>query len=280
MSWLRALALAFVGLLLTASFAAWQFPYARVADRLSQRATTWTGIELQIEHIGPALSWGGVGIEARGVRAVLPRGDTFVVPSLFLRPAWTPRWMLGDPRLVLAIDGGTLGRLDAVVGLGRGGGSSWQADLADLRVGVLPLDQVVPGLSMEGQLSGRVDVARDETGAPTGQLDLAFREGSLMAPGLPLPLPFERLDADIVLGGDVAARVRALALAGPVLSATVEGTVGQAAVRGDEPLDLEMQIQRVGRALQPLLADLGVELAPAGPTRLEISGTLGRPTFR
>jgi type II secretion system protein N len=212
------------------------------------------------------------------VRAVLPRGDTFVLPRLFLRPAWTPRWLLGDPRLVVAIDGGTLGQLDGVVGFRHGG--SWNARLVDVRVGVLPLDQAVPGLSMEGQLSGRIEVARDEAGAPAGSLELAFREGSLLAPGLPLPLPFERLDADIVLGGDVAARVRALAIAGPVLSATVDGTVGHADTPGEEPLVLEMQIQRVGRALQPLLSDLGVELARAGPTRLEITGTLARPTFR
>jgi type II secretion system protein N len=277
-TWVRGLALALAAIVLTLLFVAWLFPYERVADRLSDRATSWSGIELRFEDVGPTLSWGGVGLEAVDARATLPRGDAFVLPRLFLRPAWSPRWLLGDPQLVIQIDGGTLGRLDGVVGLGRGG--SWDARLEDVRVGVLPLDQLVPGLAMEGLLTGRIEVARDDAGLAAGQLEVAFEDGSLQTPGLPIAVPYERLSADIGLGGEVAATVRALALAGPMLSATLSGTVGRGARPGAEPLDLDMQIQRVGRALQPLLRDLGIELARAGPTRLEITGTLARPTFR
>jgi len=274
----RALPVALAAVLLTSSFVAWLFPYERVAGALSERATAWTGIELHFGEVGPALSWGGVGIEALDVRAALPRGDTFVLPSLFLRPAWSPRWLIGDPQLVVAVDGGALGTLDGTVGLG--GSGSWDAELASIRVGILPLELAVPGLFMEGTLSGTVRVALDDAGQTAGELSLEFTEGSLQAPGLPLPLPYERLNADIELGGDVTATVRALAIAGPVMSATLAGTVGRAEQRGREPLSLEMQIQKVGRALQPLLRDLGIELASAGPTRLEITGTLDRPTFR
>ena len=117
-------------------------------------------------------------------------------------------------------------------------------------------------------------------GEPVGRIEVEFTEGNLMAPGLTLPLPYERLSSDIELGGEHWATVHALAVAGPMLSATLEGTVGRAAQRGTEPLNLDMQIQRVGRALQPLLSSLGIDLSPAGPTHLEIIGSLARPTFR
>ena len=92
--------------------------------------------------------------------------------------------------------------------------------------------------------------------------------------------PFERLNGDIGLGGETFATVRALSIAGPLLNATLSGTIGYAERNGSQALDLDMQIQRVGRLIQPLLRDLGIELSRAGPTRLQITGTLARPTFR
>ncbi|MEE2662510.1 MAG: type II secretion system protein GspN [Myxococcota bacterium] len=276
--WARALSLAFAAIALTALMAAWLFPYQRVAYLLSAHASVWTGFELQIGELGPTLSWAGPGLEARNVRATLPGGDSLVLPSLFVRPAWTPRWLIGDSRLAIAVDGGALGRFDGQVGLGSGGSLSGRLD--EVRVDLVPLDQLVPGLSMKGLLSGQVELAVDEEGEPVGRLEVEFSDGSLLAPGLPLPLPYERLSSDIELGGETRATIHALAIAGPMLSATLEGTVGRAALRGAEPLNLDMQIQRVGRALQPLLSSLGIELSPAGPTHLEIIGSLARPTFR
>jgi type II secretion system protein N len=277
-AWARALSLALAAIVLTALFVAWLFPYERVADRLSSRASAWAGIELRFDDLGLALSWGGVGIEARNTLVTLPGSEPFVLPSAFARPAWTPRWLLADPRFVISIDGGELGQIDAVVSLGGAGSLDTQLD--GVRVEALPLDLFVPGLSMEGLLSGRIELSIDEHGEPVGGLDLEFSQGNLMAPGLPMSLPYERLNADIELGGEVSATIRALAVTGPLLSATLEGTVGRSAVRGAEPLDLDMQIQRVGRGIRPMLQQLGVELASAGPTLLQITGTLARPTFR
>ena len=278
MAWTRAIQLALLAVALTTLFVALLFPYERIASSLSARATRWTGIELEFEEVGPTVSWRGLGLEATDVRATLPRGDSFVLPSVFLRPALSLRWLIGDPQLVFDIDGGVLGEVDGQIGLGSGG--SWNARLHDIRVGVLPLAQIVPGLALEGQLSGRFAFRRDDEGRPAGELDFDCREGSLMAPGLPLPVPFERLQGKIEFGGELAANIHALALSGPVISATLSGTVQRAPRPDAQPLEMAMQIQKVGRALQPLLLELGLELAEAGPTHLQIRGTLGRPTFR
>lgn len=277
-SWARAFAVAVAAVLLTGAFTVWSFPYERVADSLSERATAWSGIEFEFDDIGPTLSWGGIGLEARNVRATSPQDDGFLLPSVFLRPAWSLEWLRGDPQLALQIDGGELGQLDGVAGLGHGG--SWDARLEDLRVAVVPLDQWIPGLSMEGQLSGRFVVELDEAGRPRGELEVEFSSGSLTAPGLPLPLPYERLNGDIALGGEAFAVVRTLTIAGPMLNASLSGTIGYAEQQGAEPLELDMQIERAGRSLRPFLRRLGITLSRKGPTRLQITGTISRPTFR
>ena len=90
----------------------------------------------------------------------------------------------------------------------------------------------------------------------------------------------ERLAGDIEFGDEHLADVRELSLRGPVLDATLRGTITPAERRGSEPLALEMELERVSPSLQPFLHGLGIPLVRRGPTRLVITGTLARPTFR
>ena len=53
-----------------------------------------------------------------------------------------------------------------------------------------------------------------------------------------------------------------------------------AEVAGQEALDLALDVRPAGRALVPVLRDLGIDAQPGQTTRLAITGTLARPTFR
>ena len=278
MSWRRriAVALAVCGTVLT--LAALSFPYERIAYALSARSQAWTGMTLEIGELGPAVSWGGVGFEAKQARITPPGAAPLLVPRLFIRPSWTVGWLTGQPSLSFDLDGGALGRLEGSASLGRAG--RWQTRFEEIQVEALPLQLAVPGLAMSGTLTGEVDLTVDERGAPQGAVAFAFSNGDLSAPGLPLALPFERLKGDILLGGEVLATVQDLTVESPLLQARIQGTVARAPRRGAEPLALVMELERVGPMLQPCLRQLDVPLARKGTTRLEITGTLGRPTFR
>jgi type II secretion system protein N len=263
---------------LIGAFVLLSFPYDRLAAAISDRAEAWAGVHLEIEEIGPTLSWGGVGIQARGARIRLPNEEPFVLSALFIRPSWTLSWLTGRPRVFIEIDGGPLGGLQGSIGLGRRGGASTR--LEAVRVDVLPLENLVPGLDMEGTVTGDIDVTLDAEGNPEGTVDIQFTDGNLAAPGLPLALPFDQIKASIALGGEHVAVIEELSVRGPLLDATIRGNVARAERRGDEPLDLEMALERVGPVIQPFLQQLEIPLARQGTTTLEISGTLGRPTYR
>lgn len=278
MPWLRRIAISLGVVLLTATFVILSFPYDRIAAALSTRSQAWTGLTLEIDEISPTMSWAGLGLEVRGARVTSLDADPLALSSLFMRPSWTPGWLLGDPRIFVEIEGDGLGRLEGEVGLG--GGGSWKIRLDDIQVDVLPLQLLVPGLSMEGRLSGDLDLAFDDLNRPQGTINVVFLEGTLMAPGLPIPLPFERLVSNIEFGEEHLAEVRELSVRGPVLDANLHGTIEPAQRRGSEPLALAMEIERVSPMLQPFLHGLDIPLARRGPTRLTITGTLERPTFR
>ena len=278
MSWRRRIAVALALIATVLTLVVFSFPYERIPEALAARSEAWTGIAVEIEELGPTISWEGIGVEARQARLTPPGAAPLLVPRLFIRPSWTLGWLTGQPRLFVQLEGGELGRLEGFAGLGSNGG--WQTRLDDIRLDALPLQLMVPGLAMSGVLSGDIDLTLDELGNPQGTVAVVFSDGDLSAPGLPIALPFEQLTSDILFGGEHLATVQELSVRGPLLDARIHGTIATAPRRGSEPLSLTMELDRVGPMLQPFLRELDVPLARQGTTQLEITGTLERPTFR
>lgn len=271
-------ALALLALALTTLFAIWIFPYARLARAISARSEALVGIRLELGDLAPELGLAGPGLAATNVRATLPRGETLLLPRVFLRPALSLRWLRGAPSFAVDLDGGGLGTLDGEVAVGAGGG--FRGTLDGIALALLPLDQAVPGLSMEGRVSGDVDIATNDAGRPEGRLAFVASDGNLVGPGLPIAVPFARFEGDLELGGAVFAQVAKLELDGPMLFASATGTVALAEVAGQEPLDLALEIRPIGDDLAPILAGLGIPAQAGQTTKLRITGTLARPTFR
>ena len=270
--------LALLAGVLTTLFAIWIFPYGRLARAISDRSEALVGVQIELDDLAPHLGLSGLGLAATNVRATLPRGDALLLPRVFLRPALSLGWLRGEPSFAVDVDGGGLGRVAGEIAVGAHGG--FRGDLDGLALALLPLDQAVPGLSMEGRVTAAVDVATGDAGRPEGTLVFHATEGNLMGPGLPIAVPFARFEGDLALGGDVFARVAKLELDGPMLFASATGTVALAEVAGQEALDLALDVRPAGRALVPVLRDLGIDAQPGQTTRLAITGTLARPTFR
>ncbi len=275
---IRWLGVALAAVVLTTVFAVARFPYDRLARTISDRSEALVGIRLQIADLGPSLWPASFGIIASDVRAVLPRGETLVIPSIRIRPSWSLGWLRATPALLLDVEGGGLGDIAGELTLGPSGG--FDGGLEAVNLALLPLDQLVPGLAMEGEVNAVAELALDEQGDLLGTVTFRAAEGSLSAAGMPVALPFESFEGELEFGGEHFARVAKLALRGPMLDANADGTVGRAVQRGSEPLAMTLSLRPKGDALRPMLRQLGVTFTPAGTAELQITGTLSRPTFR
>ena len=180
--------------------------------------------------------------------------------------------------MAVDLEGGGLGNLVGDVGLGSGGG--FDGTLQNIALPLLPLDQVVSGLDMEGHISGDVDVSTDEAGRPSGRVDFEAVDGVINAPGIRVGIPYKTFTGKIELGGEHYAAVELLELSGPMVYAKTVGTVAHAEVAGTEPLDMKLELRPIGQGIGPVLQQLGIEATRGQPTTLDITGTLSRPTFR
>jgi len=275
---LRWLGLAVAAFVLTGFFAVLRFPYDRLATTLSDQSESLTGIRLVLSDLSPSLWPGSMGLVATEVRAVLPRGETVVLPSVRVRPAVSLSWLLGAPSLYVDVRGGGLGTVEGELTLGSG--AAFDGSLRGVNLALLPLDQLAPGLGLDGVVDGDIDVANDAEGHPSGHVGFEAARGSFAANGLPVAVPFDSFVGDLRLGGEHFARIEKLELRGPMLDATATGTVGRAAVRGSEPLAVELDLLAKGNGIQPVLQQLGVPVGRGGRSRLQVTGTLARPTFR
>lgn len=274
----RWLSIAALGFLLTLAFALWLFPYPRLAGALSDRSEVLAGIPLQFNDLGPTFGFGGFGIEATQVRAKLPRGETLVIPRIAIRPAFSFGWLVGEPSVFLDLEGGGLGNVRGLITFSAGGG--FDGSLERIALALLPLEQALPNLHMEGHVSGEANVAIDATGQPQGRLNFEATEGIIHAPEMPIGIPFKTFIGKLDLGGEDYAVVEILELTGPMLYARAVGTIGRSDPPGNGPLDMELELKPIGRAITPALQDLGIDAKPGKPTTLQITGTLLRPTFR
>jgi type II secretion system protein N len=272
---LRVIGIPLAGVLLVAFFIYWGFPYDRLATRIEMEAGRALDARVEIQEIGPRLALLGPGFQARGVRALWRDGRTLELDRAAVRPAWSLSWLRGHPALYAELEGPP----GALSGTWSRDGA-WQGELDDVDLSALPLATVLPGAGAQGRLNADVDL-RVKDALPEGTVTFQAHSGSLQLPNLPMPIPFETLEGDLVFGDESSrVQVNSLSLSGPVLSASGQGTVGRAERFAQAPLDLSLEIQARQEGVQSLLRSAGLQLDRKGSARLRISGSVRAPQVR
>jgi type II secretion system protein N len=257
---------------LTLLFVLLRFPFDLLGRRVAAELERASGAEIAFATLEPRLTVAGPGLAATGVRVAAPGGPTLAAESVRLRPAWSLSWLRLAPALHLELEG-LPGTLAGVVTLGAQPG--FAGELAAVDLAHLPLASFWPGLALSGSADAQLDLRSGEAG-PAGDVALQAAEGTLQAPALPFPVPFQKLEGRLRLGDGNLLEVTSLEATGPLFSASVTGRIGQAPRAADAPLDLVVDFE-VGPPFRPGLESLGVRVGRDGKGRLQIAGTPAAP---
>jgi type II secretion system protein N len=265
-------------LLLTALFFVLRFPVDRFRGALVAQLAAVTGADATVGALAARPGLGGLTLVAAPVSARWPGGARLELERAALRPAWSLSWLRGRPAL----------HLDLRAPVGALSGTLWPGDPAafDGELEGVALEQLPPellalaeGIALTGRLDAEVGLEQ-RAGRLVGELELALADGSFSAPGAPVAVPFESLDAEIRLAESGAVEVGSARLDGPMLSGEARGQIGAAASVDLAPLAFEADLEVVDPTLRSWLAPLGVAVDPSGRAKLRIGGTLAEPTVR
>lgn len=263
------------GVLLVLFFVYRGFPYEHLRARVESELSRATGARISVGSIEPSLALAGPGLAATGVRATSPEGEALEVERVFLRPAWSLSWLRATPAVYV----------DATAAFGSAAGTytagdppAWSGDLRQVDLAQLPTAGRLRGSGLEGRLDATIDV-RLARGGPEGSVQIESHDGSLTLPDLPLPVPYQQLSGQLLLGGDDFVRVESLEFQGELVSGTVTGRVTRGRDFWSSPMDLDVRISADPSLREPLAA-LGARVARNGSARLRVTGTPAQPRVR
>jgi type II secretion system protein N len=262
--------------LLTLLFTLCGFPYDRLAPSVAAKASQGLGAKVSIASVGPSVSLLGLGVRASGVSVAWPDGSQLKLDSLRVRPAWSFAWLRGRPALALRL-AAPLGQLSGTLVLGSQPG--FDGAIHDLELAKLPLQNLVPGASIDGKANGDLDVTNTPGGA-RGSFHIEARDGSLGLPNLPFALPYTTLSTDVRLTDAALAEITSLELDGPLLAVRASGSIGRAMLLAAAPVNLSLRLQAKDSSVRPLLAAAGLRVAADGTAELRVTGTAGQPLVR
>jgi len=270
----RALAVAAAYLALTMLFVVARFPVDSLTPRVAALASAATGAQVEIGRLDAGLRSLLPALQASDVSVTTPGGTRLRLDRARVRPAWSLSWLRGRPALAISLRAGE-SRVDGTVRLGPAPGFTGDLEKVDLRL--LPASLLGDaGVTFDGRLDGTLDLQLGELG-PEGDVKLHAADGSLTLPGLPIGIPYQSIDAEATLGGDLLANLTSLAMDGPMLALHASGTVGRGPTPSLAPLALEGRLEVREPALRDLAASSGIALGPDGTADLAVSGTLDAP---
>jgi type II secretion system protein N len=272
---LRILAALAACTLLTGLLVLRSFPYDLLARRVAQEVEATTGTQVSFGALEPQLTIAGPGFEATAVRVQTPGGTLVQIDRAALRPAWSLAWLRLAPALHADIES-VRGNAAGVFVLGSHPSFSGRLETVDLAR--LPLAGFLPGVELAGMLEADVDLSSGEAG-PEGSLTLHAVEGSVRTPELPIPLPFESLDGELVFGDGQRLHVNRFESVGPLFSADVTGSAGEAEAWSLAPLDLEVSYH-VEPGMRSTLEGFGLSTKRDGSGSIRVRGTPGAPIFQ
>ncbi len=270
-----------VYLVLTLFFVLMRFPYEHVAGGVVEQVEESTGMRLEIEELGPYLGLLGPGFQAHNVVAVPREGGMIQIDRLRLRPAWSLSWFRGDPAVHVGVRS-PVGEVDGAVVIGDPMGFDGSVTRVDLSAPAVRDWMPIDGL--DGRLTATGDLAFAEgVPLPEGDLELLIEEGSVVVPGSPLAIPFDRIEGGFVFGGESKLRSEGIQVTGPMLDATASGRLGDGnpgARWSRAQLELEVELQVKEPVARSALRGAGVRLERDGTATFEIGGTLSSPQIR
>ncbi len=268
----RIAAIAAAALLLTSAFMYLGFPYDRLAGIAAEQIEGSTGYRIVHGPVAASPGLLGPGITVLDLRAIAPNGDSWEFSRIRVRPAWSLAWFTAIPAIFVhaEADFGQLRGVTTVSSAPAFDGEVTGVDLTRLLVEVLPRG---------AQLTGNADIVADVTMGPDGAegpISFSLRDGTLSYPGLPIDVPYEQIDAELRLGGELTAEILSLTIRSPLGSGTLAGTVGRSAAIESAPLDLTIEIA-ASEDVRSLLKAQGVRLGKDGQISLRVGGTVGSP---
>ena len=154
---------------------------------------------------------------------------------------------------------------------------SWDGSFREITLSEIPADWLPEGLELEGIIDADADLTVIDMARLEGDFSLQAREGKVNFEQMPLPLRYDTLEADFEFGGDQFAVVKRFELKGPMVSGSASGKIGNAEQLGDEPLDLEVDVQVENPLILGLLQGANVGLDRTGKANLNVGGTLRKP---
>ena len=270
----RAIAIGVACTFLTLFFFVVRFPYDVFRASLVGQLAAATGAKLEIGSLRGGLTLGGPALVAEPVTMSWPGGTSVDLTTVGLRPAWSPSWLRGQPAL----------HVDLEAPAGRVVGTLWPGDPLAFRGSVkeLVLEQLpsallesAQGVALTGVLDADLDLALP-AGAPEGEIEIDLANGAFSAPGLPVSIPFERLEAELVLG-EGALKIGAASLEGPMVAGTAQGKV---ALTSDPTLDVQIDLRIPDPNLRQMVGPAGIRLDAQGNAKLNLRGTLSNPILR
>jgi type II secretion system protein N len=269
----RALAIAFAAFVLTTFFLISGFPYDRLAPRAAATLESLTGARVAIGGLDLGLAWLAPELRASKVEITWPGARPIAFDNLRVHPAFSTSWLRGRPALVIGL-ASALGEADGTVVVGTE--PSFDGELRNVSLALLPIQDVAAGTQLDGRADATIDLQMAEAG-PQGSVRLEAKNGSLSLAALPIGVPFEKLSADLALGGDVVAKLTSLDLNGPLVSLTASGTIGKGPTQALSPLALQARIEAREPSVRSMLQSQGVALDANGGAAVTIGGTLGSP---
>ncbi len=269
---LRIAAIAFAALLLTSTFVYLGFPYDRLAAIAAEQIEGSTGYRIVHGPVAASPGLLGPGIAVEDLSAIAPNGDRWEFSRIRVRPAWSLAWFSASPAISVdaQADFGHVIGVTTVLSTPAFDGEVTGVDLTRLLAEVLPRG---------AQLTGDADIVADVTmgsDGAEGPISISLRDGTLSHSGLPIDVPYEQIDAELRLGGELTAEILSLTIRSPLGSGNVAGTVGRAAAMGSAPLDLRIEIA-ASEDIHSLLKAQGVRLGKDGQISLKVGGTVGSP---
>ena len=270
----RIAALVIAAIALTGVLMVLRFPYDRVASSVAQQVEAQTGSRVTFGSFGLALVRWGPGFAADAVEVVSPDGTRLPFDRIGMRPAFALSWLMGDPAFASEMES-QRGDVSGVMTFGEAPG--FAGEMRDFDLEQLP-QNAGAALHLKGRADLDIDVVVREEG-PEGSVEFEARDGMLMHPELPLPMPFSKLTGEIEFGGQHWAEIKSFDLESPLANGHASGTIGKAAEFATAPLDLALEFT-VSSAVQGSLRAQGVSVGNSGEVRVAVSGTPTQPVVR
>ncbi|MEE2672201.1 MAG: type II secretion system protein GspN [Myxococcota bacterium] len=254
------------------------FPYNQLAVRIGQIVESRMDIQMRIGDLSPHVGLGGPGLAASQVVARMKGRQPVALERLVLRPGWSLSWFRAKPAIHLDITS-ELGDGSGTLTVGNDWG--WDGTLEHVALDLLPLD-MLKAFALDGTLDATIDLQRtsSDTGSEfVGMVEFDLRDGSFSTQGIPLAIPFESLHGRLDFGGEAYISLSGVALEGPLLDGTIEGSVGRAAPPAGQAISLDVAFRPRDEGLASLLRGIA-GVGEDGRSHLQISGTVAQPVVR